>query len=90
MKRETPPRDGGGVGYNVAATYFPTSVRGSIIGPPELNGRVRDGNGCDLRGIATTKAVIAGFVVLGRVGESWDSRFKAKPEGLHFLNAIDR
>ena len=41
---------------NVAATYFPTSVRGSIIGPPELNGRVRDGNGCDLRGIATTKS----------------------------------
>ena len=42
--------------FNVAATYFPTSVRGSIIGPPELNGRVRDGNGCDLRGIATTKS----------------------------------
>ena len=41
--------------FNVAATYFSTHVLGSIIGPLELNGRVRDGNGCDLQGKATTK-----------------------------------
>ena len=41
--------------FNVAATYFSTSVRGSIIGPLELNCRVRDGNGCGLQGKATTK-----------------------------------
>ena len=40
---------------NVAATYFSTPVRRSIIGPPSLNCRVRDGNGCDPWGKATTK-----------------------------------
>ena len=50
--------------FNVAATYFSTFVRGSIIGPLELNGRVRDGNGCGLQGIATTKALI--FVVCSK------------------------
>ena len=44
------------VEFNVAATYFPTNGHRSIIGPLELNGRVRDGNGCDLQGIAATKA----------------------------------
>ena len=41
--------------FNVAATYFSTPVQSSIIGPPGLNGRVRDGNGCDPWGKATTK-----------------------------------
>ena len=45
----------GALDFNVAATYFSTYVQGSIIGPLELNCRVRDGNGCDLQGIATTK-----------------------------------
>ena len=49
------PRVSGGLGFNVAATYFSTCVPGSIIGPLELNCRVRDGNGCGLQGIATTK-----------------------------------
>jgi hypothetical protein len=44
-------------GFNVAATYFPTPVQSSIIGPPSLNCRVRDGNGCDTWGKATTKAL---------------------------------
>ena len=50
-----PPRERGLGDINVAATYFSTCVPGSIIGPLELNCRVRDGNGCDLQGIATTK-----------------------------------
>ena len=50
-----PPHRAGALGFNVAATYFSTCVPGSIIGPLELNCRVRDGNGCDLQGIATTK-----------------------------------
>ena len=57
MNTDPPPQGcGGGSEFNVAATYFPTNVLRSIIGPLELNGRVRDGNGCDLQGIATTKA----------------------------------
>ena len=53
---EKPPDRAGGLWiFNVAATYFSTYVQGSIIGPLELNCRVRDGNGCDLQGIATTK-----------------------------------
>ncbi len=36
-----------------AATYFPTPAGGSIIGPKELNFRVRNGAGCFLSGIAT-------------------------------------
>ena len=55
LETETPPQERGRWGINVAATYFSTCVPGSIIGPLELNCRVRDGNGCDLQGIATTK-----------------------------------
>jgi hypothetical protein len=48
------------VEIDVAATYFPTCVPGSIIGPLELNGRVRDGNGCGLQGITATSIGDAG------------------------------
>ena len=52
---KSPRVSAGALDFNVAATYFSTCVPGSIIGPLELNCRVRDGNGCDLQGIATTK-----------------------------------
>ena len=55
-RRRKPPHLCGGSGFNVAATYFSTCVPGSIIGPLELNCRVRNGNGCGLQGIATTKS----------------------------------
>ena len=54
--RSSAPLFGGRFEINVAATYFPTPVRRSIMGPLRLNCRVRDGNGCDPQGIATTKA----------------------------------
>ena len=59
-----PPIEWGALDFNVAATYFSTCVPGSIIGPLELNCRVRDGNGCDLQGKATTKG--SDFEVLKR------------------------
>ena len=68
VNTRTPPGDGGVCEFNVAATYFSTSVRGSIIGPLELNCRVRDGNGCDLQGKATTKAVNSSSE---RLNEGW-------------------
>ena len=58
--RKSPRVGAGALGFDVAATYFSTYVAGSIIGPPELNGRVRDGNGCGLRGKAATKGVYEG------------------------------
>ena len=54
-RQQKAPARAGALGFNVAATYFSTCVPGSIIGPLELNCRVRDGNGCDLQGKATTK-----------------------------------
>lgn len=36
-----------------AVFYSPTSYTGSTIDAGELNGRVRNGNGCDLSAIAT-------------------------------------
>ena len=56
----------GALEFNVAATYFPTPVRRSIIGPPSLNCRVRDGNGCDPWGIAATSLWEGSPSVVGR------------------------
>src|SRR5229473_4931194 len=45
---------------------FPHSYPCSIIGPAGLNFRVRDGNGCDPRGVATRKAVIRACWIVAR------------------------
>jgi hypothetical protein len=69
---------------NLAMSYFPAGTARSIIGAAELNCRVRNGNGWDLRAIVARKCcatictgVLTGFVcvcvgcalVLGAFGE---------------------
>ena len=55
-KRAVPrDRDGPLYAYSWRRPTFPRSYPRSIIGPAELNFRVRDGNGCFPRGMATRK-----------------------------------
>jgi hypothetical protein len=46
---------------------FPHSYPCSIIGPARLNFRVRDGNGCDPRGMTTGKSVPEVFKTSGQI-----------------------
>src|ERR1700730_11236515 len=55
---------------------FPHSYPCSIIGPARLNFRVRDGNGCDPRGITTRNFLLAAEIRFSRISRSErDNRF---------------
>jgi hypothetical protein len=53
--------------------------RDSIIGPTGLNFRVRDGNGCDPRGMATRKFVSSGAVVIRSDCKGFSLPFNIQP-----------
>src|SRR6202167_1512711 len=62
-QQEQPPNEKGRIEYSLRPFLilirrrptFPHSCPCSIIGPARLNFRVRDGNGCDPRGMITRK-----------------------------------
>jgi hypothetical protein len=63
---------------NLAMSYFPAGTARSIIGAAELNCRVRNGNGWDLRAIVARKCcatictgVLTGFVCVLDVLWCW-------------------
>jgi hypothetical protein len=60
-----------------ATTYVPTQLPCSIIGPARLNFRVRDGNGCDPRGLITGNS--GGWKLeAGIASQAQRSRFQAR------------
>src|SRR5258705_12580865 len=63
---------------------FPHSCPCSIIGPARLNFRVRDGNGCDPRGITTGNSKLAnGFQSSSRAKDrECDNRIRGRKYGL--------